>query len=155
LSANGWQNPQDASDSAFNLGHQTQKSIFAWLAEQPKRLEHFHAALGSMADFGVYDAARRAPWADIIGPTEDTDVALVDVGGGNGDVIQAVLQKYPDIKGRFILQDLPEVVIKVQESLDNRIEVMSHDFFTEQPIIGMYFQATFSAFKFSSISAFG
>lgn len=60
---------------------------------------------------------------------------LVDVGGGKGHDLERFLAKYPQSKGRLILQDLPGVLDNVKQ-LDEGIKLMSHDFFTPQPIKG-------------------
>lgn len=67
----------------------------------------------------------------------ENDTLLVDVGGSFGHDISDFRRKWPDVPGKLALQDLPEVVSSV-EGLDSSIEVMGHDFFTEQPIKGMF-----------------
>lgn len=65
----------------------------------------------------------------------DDAVLIVDIGGGLGHVIESILDKYPGLKGRCILQDLPDTIKQVQ-SPRTSIEPMVHDFFTSQPIKG-------------------
>jgi len=43
--------------------------------------------------------------------------------------------RYPDLKGRVILQDLPDVVEKVTVD-EGTFEKMGIDFFQEQPVKG-------------------
>ena len=64
------------------------------------------------------------------------EVAIVDVGGNVGYDLQELKRKYPDLPGRFVLQDRPDVIKKVVDTGDG-IESTSYDFFTEQPIKGM------------------
>lgn len=64
------------------------------------------------------------------------DAFLVDVGGSIGHDLSEFKRKWPDAPGRLILQDLPAVVCHTQ-GLNPTIQVMSHDFFTPQPVKGM------------------
>ncbi|KAK1063645.1 hypothetical protein LTR33_012247 [Friedmanniomyces endolithicus] len=85
---------------------------------------------------GLYGGPARAPWwtwypiEDVL--AVDSDVAFVDVAGGNGHQTAGLLRAYPGVKSRLIVQDLPEVIegIKV---LDSHIERMPYDFLTPQP----------------------
>lgn len=63
------------------------------------------------------------------------EVAIVDVGGNMGHDLQELKRKQPDLRGRFVLQDQPHVLNQIHEPLKD-IELMCHDFFTEQPIKG-------------------
>lgn len=70
----------------------------------------------------------------------DNDVAFVDVGGGNGQQCASLKEKLPQISGRVVLQDRPEVLDKAL-SVDG-MEKMSYDYLTEQPVkgkISLYF----------------
>lgn len=67
-----------------------------------------------------------------VAPTESL---LVDIGGGLGHQLIAFKQRYPDLAGRIILQDLPVVLGDIKE-LHPGIETMPHDFFKEQPTKG-------------------
>ncbi|KAG0650200.1 O-methyltransferase desB [Hyphodiscus hymeniophilus] len=136
LASTGWKNPDDASKAPFQLGHNTDKTIFGLFAEKPQLVEHFNAALSAVSDAGVYNAVLETPWNDIIGRVDSGEVAMVDVGGADGHVLRQVLELYPDLGGRFILQDLPDTIAKVSVDLNKRIEVTTHDFFTPQPVKG-------------------
>lgn len=59
---------------------------------------------------------------------------FVDVGGGTGQQCIAMRERWPELKGRVVLQDLPSVVNEVQ--LPEGIDVMAYDFFTKQPVTG-------------------
>lgn len=63
------------------------------------------------------------------------DALLVDMGGSIGHDLAEFKHKWPDARGRLILQDLPAVVAHVK-ALDPAIEVTPHDFFTPQPVHG-------------------
>ena len=67
-------------------------------------------------------------------PDADNHVTMIDVGGGRGNVLNSLRKARPELRGRFMVQDLPQEV-EGRESADG-VEAMAHDFFTPQPIIG-------------------
>ena len=76
--------------------------------------------------------------AELLSGSQNTtdSTLLVDVGGSKGHDLERFLDRYPESRGRLVLQDLPGVVEKV-EGLSEGIQVMAHDFFTPQPIKGI------------------
>jgi SAM-dependent methyltransferase len=61
---------------------------------------------------------------------------IVDVGGGHGGLITAILQKNPEVKG--ILFDAPQVIEGAQSKIEaaglaDRVETVSGDFFKSVP----------------------
>jgi hypothetical protein len=65
---------------------------------------------------------------------------LVDIGGGRGHDLEAFGKKFPNAKGKLVLQDLPP--IDDISELDQSIMRMKYDFFTEQPIKGTWHDAS-------------
>lgn len=61
--------------------------------------------------------------------------AVVDVGGGTGHELVKLIEKYPNLSGSLIVQDIPVVIDSIKE-LPSRIEAMKHDFFAPQPVRG-------------------
>lgn len=78
----------------------------------------------------------RYPWSDL-GP----NAVLVDVGGGNGSTVAAILPHATNIT-KTIVQDRPQVIEsakKVWKSSGNEsdtVDFQAHDFFTPQPVKG-------------------
>lgn len=69
------------------------------------------------------------------GAKSEVDAAfIVDIGGSVGHDLAEFARKHPDTPGRLILQDLPVVLGQI-ESLDDKIERMAYDFYTEQPLL--------------------
>jgi len=67
-----------------------------------------------------------------------SEYSLVDVGGSKGYHIHDVLARYPHARGRFVLQDLPQVIDDIAASnvhLDPRVERQGYDFFLPQPVL--------------------
>ena len=88
----------------------------------------------------------RASWMDpdfypvhrrlVLGAETGADTAfLVDIGGSIGHDLAEFTEKHPEVPGRLILQDLPDVIRGIGE-LNPRIEAIPYDFLTEQPIKG-------------------
>lgn len=87
----------------------------------------------SWVDANLYDVTRLIEGVDI----GNNDVMLVDMGGGQGQDISAFRRQLPNAPGRLILQDLPGAIAKAKtKGLHPSIEMMEHDFFTEQSIKG-------------------
>jgi demethylsterigmatocystin 6-O-methyltransferase len=65
-------------------------------------------------------------------------VTLVDVGGGAGQAIGILKQTYPNVPGKFILQDLPKSIegLAPGRAKELGFEPMIHNFFEPQPIKG-------------------
>jgi hypothetical protein len=129
--------PIDPLKIAFQTAHTTPLHIFAWLQAHPEYLERFNNHM-------VGKHFSRADWWDPgcvnVSSVLDTDsiqgedVLLVDVGGSIGQDLLKFHAKHPKLRGRLILQDLPEVVTSA--NVPEYIETMAHDFFTPQPIRG-------------------
>ncbi|KAL8770523.1 MAG: hypothetical protein Q9209_003779 [Squamulea sp. 1 TL-2023] len=60
-------------------------------------------------------------------------VLVVDVGGGLGHGLVEIKEKYPEARGRLILQDHPKTIEQAGNGA-GFFEPMVHDFFTPQPI---------------------
>ncbi|MCJ1354648.1 MAG: hypothetical protein MMC33_004637 [Icmadophila ericetorum] len=140
LRSTSYRNPTDGANCAFQLGHHTDLPAFAWLPSHPSNLHNFmqwmtghRIGYGSWLDvFPVEKELLRLGDGD-----DDTDPNLavfVDVGGSIGHQCVALVEKYPQLKGRVVLQDRPEVVAN---AIPNEgVKAMAHDFMTEQPIKG-------------------
>ncbi|KAH6712302.1 O-methyltransferase-domain-containing protein [Leptodontidium sp. MPI-SDFR-AT-0119] len=70
--------------------------------------------------------------------TAEDAVTLVDIGGNLGHDVKLFRERCPDIPGRVVLMDLPEVVRGNTDPLDG-VEKVEYDFFTPQPVIGAKF----------------
>jgi hypothetical protein len=68
--------------------------------------------------------------------SEEDAVFMADIGGSIGHDLAEFAKKHSDAPGRLVLQDLPVVLGQIG-SLDERIERMAYDFYTEQPLEGM------------------
>ncbi|KAF5137561.1 O-methyltransferase asqD [Metarhizium anisopliae] len=104
------------------------------LISMPDILRDFNLFMGSTM-------GSRSYWVDWY-PVQDRlltglhgqSAVLVDVGAGKGHDLMAIHEKYAG-RGRLVLQDLAAVTDHVKD-LSGEIEIMTHDFFTEQPVRG-------------------
>jgi len=102
--------------------------FFDYMAAHPDEGEIFNQAMNNM---GQVVAAAVAQSYDFSGIGK-----IIDVGGGHGTLIAAILQKYPEMTG--ILFDSPHVTERARESivsagLAQRCEVVGGDFFKSVP----------------------
>ncbi|KAL4997402.1 S-adenosyl-L-methionine-dependent methyltransferase [Aspergillus recurvatus] len=142
LKKTNYANPSDGCHAAFQDGYRTDKHFFEFLKEHPAYGEEFnnhmtayHQGRPSWMDEGFYPVPSLTEGLNIAAD----DVLLVDVGGNVGHDLSEFRRKWPNIPGRLILQDLPEVIEQAKwqnQATRNAIEPMSHDFFTEQPVKG-------------------
>ena len=69
---------------------------------------------------------------------ESTSVLLVDIAGGSGHDALAFRKRFPSLPGRCVLEDLPETIQQVDQAERPGIELIPYDFFTSQPIKGLF-----------------
>lgn len=88
----------------------------------------YRAGKPSWVDPGFYPVAGR-----LIGGFNSnySEAFLVDVGGGKGQDLHDLKEKYPQIPGKLILQDRAAVISTVSDDI---FEAIPHDFFTAQPV---------------------
>jgi hypothetical protein len=74
---------------------------------------------------------------DTLVPNED-GVALVDIGGGKGQMLKVIKEAYPEMGGKLVLEDL-KVVLDGGVVVDDEVVKIPYDFFKEvQPIKGKF-----------------
>ncbi|KAI0838306.1 S-adenosyl-L-methionine-dependent methyltransferase [Hypoxylon sp. FL0890] len=135
-----YQNPEDALNGPFQYANKC-GSAFVWLSERPEVFQAFHKYVHALR-------IHRPSWVDFYPVqehlveglrTEGDASALIDVGGGTGQILQDFHASVPQYTGRLVLQETPEVIAAATSlgvGKDSRIELQVHDFFTPQPIKG-------------------
>lgn len=120
--------------TAFQNSFDTDLTYYQWAETHPLEKNAFH-------HFMEEHIANLPHWLDAFdfrdefgaGLTDD-DVAFVDIGGSIGHQCEALRRRHPNLKGRVILQDLPDVI---ENALPvPGMEKMSHNYLEEQPIKG-------------------
>ncbi|PWY91774.1 S-adenosyl-L-methionine-dependent methyltransferase [Aspergillus sclerotioniger CBS 115572] len=132
LKENGYPDIQDNVKTPFQRVMHTELPAFLWLQQQPENLAFFNKHMKANR-FGM------PTFLDVFPTLEKTtglsaDRALfVDVGGGFGQQVISFRDKYSQLEGRVIVQDLaPTTANAVQYP---GVEFMAHDFFTPQPCL--------------------
>jgi demethylsterigmatocystin 6-O-methyltransferase len=114
-------------------------SIWEWLEKHPEDSAIFDSAMSVQERFPK-EMIPPYPFSGDIGEVraDPGAVAFVDIGGGFGQAIKRLRGEYPGLKGRFILQDLPKSIEKIDavQAKEGGFEPTVHDFFTPQPIKG-------------------
>ncbi|KAJ6006795.1 hypothetical protein N7451_004739 [Penicillium sp. IBT 35674x] len=130
----GWKNPDDHEDCPWNFVTGSKEGFFAYMASKPYYQNAFDTVMAS-----PYRRDEKS-WVDFF-PVEEklkaqspSDVLLVDVGGGRGRDLVAFRERFPNLPGKLVLQDLSYVTETAD--LPAEIETQVHNFFDEQPVKG-------------------
>ena len=116
--AAGALDPRSSKSTFFDLFG---TSFWSWLEENPDERAAFDAAMAGGKD----------QTADLLAGLEwRADEVVVDVGGGNGTLLRALLERRPDLRG--IVFDLPETA-RDETRLGDRIEFVEGSFFEQVP----------------------
>ena len=149
LAALKYKNP-DAPENTLSH-HATGTDFFAYLRHDPVRLARFNSAMKGAGQLVASPVPSSLLQQDEDGSTgasasasvstspsdddEHANVVMVDVGGGVGQVTEKVMEENPQVKGRFVLQDLGPIVEQARAK-SPKYQVMEYDFFTPQPVHG-------------------
>lgn len=137
LKKDGWKNPESETNNPYTFAHRTEgKTMWEYMAQFPERTKAFNYAMQSQTQAAI-PTVGLFPFAQELSKfeTDGETPLVVDIGGGKGHIAQRIRELCPDIKGRIILQDRPDVIDDISEELPG-IERMKYDFFTPQPIKG-------------------
>ena len=134
-----YRNPDNAVAGPFQFAYETPQHWFSWVSNNPaisrqfnNYMRGYHQGRPSWMDRDFYPVEDALLNLVKAGPQS---VLLVDVGGGLGHDLQEFHRKHPSAPGRLIVQDKPDVIQQLSDNL-GKIELMGHDFFTEQPVKG-------------------
>jgi len=127
-------NPADVMHSAFQIAFETDLPAFVYAPSQPKMFKDLQlwmvALYGDMTKswLDVYDFPKYVSGS---GPD---DVIFVDVAGGIGPQCALLKGKFPELKGRVILQDQPEALPHAIPTPG--VEQMGFNMWQGQPVKG-------------------
>lgn len=139
LRSRHYKDPIGIMPTAWTSAIHTDKSPFGWLAENPWALELAQAHMriqreGRPLFFDALDFEERFGQ-----DTTSSTILFVDVGGATGSQSLTLRQRFPDLPGRVLVQDRPEVIAQVKAKLERsaKIEAEVYDMFTPQPVKGL------------------
>lgn len=133
LKENHYQNKTNGF-APFNMSQGTNLAVFDWEKAEKREdlLKAYHCFMS---------LPRPSEWYDVypeIGNSASSIEAnrkvFVDVGGSTGHQCRRLLAKYPELKGRVVLEDLPQV-IAVAQPIDG-VDMVGYNMFEGQPIKG-------------------
>ncbi|KAF9891654.1 hypothetical protein FE257_003666 [Aspergillus nanangensis] len=136
LRENKYQHVEGAINGPFQYAHKIDNIIWEWVATSPELLDTINT-------FMEGDRGSRPSWLTWFPVEErlvegfeggDQEVLFVDVAGGRGHDLKDFCERFPQAKGRVILEDLPHVL---DEALPiPGVERVAFDLFQPQPIQG-------------------
>jgi hypothetical protein len=143
LKLTNYKNPggDTTTTTPFQYGNNTPLSFYAAMASNDETRKGFDMAMKAHVTSernsfktgfaSIYDFEGR------IGPLikSDEQVAIVDVGGSQGHVLEDVKAHLPKLKGRLILEELPSTLESI--NIPVGIETMPYNFLeSTQPVVG-------------------
>lgn len=138
LEHQGYQNPTNNLDTAFQRAHNTDVSAYSWTPTDP-------AVLPAFFEFMRSQRANQRNWTQSF-PIQTLElsqedmqsnrVLFVDVGGASGHQCISLRVIHPELSGRIIVQDQERVIARIDEIelKKHQVEPIVHDFFQPQPV---------------------
>jgi len=132
-----FQNPADQKPGPFQYVNKTDEDFFNWVKKRPESWKKFNSGMQATNLLNPTESVSAFAFDTELSDVGENDVAIIDIGGGRGDALMSFKETYSQVKGQFILQDLPGVLAGVSEAISKKgIQLMEYDFFTPQPVKG-------------------
>ncbi|KAL9057267.1 MAG: hypothetical protein Q9162_002471 [Coniocarpon cinnabarinum] len=131
--ANGFQTPGDAFKAPFQSTFDTNKHYFEWLNDHPEEQRAFNSTMAMSRAMRDSDWLNKFPVNEKLTTAQD-QVSFADIGGGTGEDILAIREKYPHVAGKMVLEELPQVIDSIARPLPVGVEAIQYDMFTPQPV---------------------
>ncbi|KAH6668493.1 hypothetical protein B0J14DRAFT_675301, partial [Halenospora varia] len=97
--------PSSSSITPFHLGHKVEEGFYDFQELYPEKKAAFHRLMDLQFAFP-------RTWLDVVdfvnefaSVTSPETILFVDIGGGNGHQCEELFNRYPDLKGRVVLED--------------------------------------------------
>ncbi|PSN71469.1 putative O-methyltransferase [Corynespora cassiicola Philippines] len=125
-----WPNSQEPNEAGFNLAKGTSEPMFVVMNRDSDRATEFAGSMNIFLEsppFSPQHLIRGYEWSHV--------KKVVDIGGSSGSIATALAMEFEDIQ--FVVQDHPHAIqaAKVPHNVANRVKMMAHDMFCEQPIL--------------------
>jgi demethylsterigmatocystin 6-O-methyltransferase len=133
-----YQDMNDTKDLPFQTAFNTHLTPFEYLKTDPvqmKALGHIMVLDGVQSWTSLYPVEQEVAGFEASGES----ALLVDIGGGFGQHSVMFKERFPELAGRVVVQDIPSTFAHLPPSKPAGIEFEIHDFFTPQPIRGAKF----------------
>lgn len=122
--------PDDPNNTTWTFSVGNGHNMFEWMASHPLYADAFNRHMTFLED-------NTAPWLDTfplqqyvdVNSTDDTRIQFCDVAGGNGHQAVNVVQKYPTMQGRVLVQDRPDMTFTQHSG----IRFVAFDLFEPNP----------------------
>lgn len=135
-----WQEEATYDNGPFQLGTRTSLGFWEYLKEKPERMQLFNSGMQSQVTIGSGKRSGVFPFGEVLAkhPCQRNEVAIVDVGGGRGQALEAIKLDYPSIAGRMVLLDVADVV--EDGRLPDTFETVAGSFFEPLETTGKKFR---------------
>ncbi|CZR47654.1 uncharacterized protein FPRO_13321 [Fusarium proliferatum ET1] len=141
VSKGKYEEPQDPLYNPYTAyWKQEGTPVWSLMMQNPERFQTFQTGMAGIdvaipvtGHFDFSTLKNESP------DTGNATIELVDVGGGEGTVLNKILEAHPELSPRnCVLQERPEVIqlAKSKKTLPDDVQLVEHDFMTEQPVKG-------------------
>ncbi|KAG7407691.1 O-methyltransferase gsfC [Fusarium oxysporum f. sp. rapae] len=141
VSKGRYEEPQDPLYNPYTAyWKQEGTPVWSIMMQNPERFQTFQTGMAGI-DVAI-PVTGHFDFSILKNDSSDTDnatIELVDVGGGEGTVLNKVLEAHPELSPKnCMLQERPEVIqlAKSKKTLPDDVQLVEHDFMTEQPVKG-------------------
>ncbi|KAF5606360.1 O-methyltransferase B [Fusarium pseudocircinatum] len=141
VSKGKYEEPQDPLYNPYTAyWKQEGTPVWSIMMQNPERFQTFQTGMAgidvAIPVTGHFDfSTLKNDFSD----TDNATIELVDVGGGEGTVLNKILEAHPELSPKnCMLQERPEVIqlAKSKKTLPDGVQLVEHDFMTEQPVKG-------------------
>ncbi|KAI1880528.1 hypothetical protein JX265_000768 [Neoarthrinium moseri] len=131
LAERGYKSPTSDSGTPFKWANG--EELWTFLGSHPQRAQNMVMGMKSLNTGSL--AGDAYPFGEELAKLDikADEVAIVDIAGGQGHIMDEVHKLNPQLKGRIIVQDLPSTFEAVPGP-PKGVEFMPYDMFTPQPV---------------------
>lgn len=139
VSSGKFTEPDDPLRNPYTAYHKQEGTpVWSIMMQNPEKLQTFQTGMAGI-DVAI-PVTGHFDFSTLKNSPEDNEkgvVELVDVGGGEGVVLNKILAAHPELSPKnCMLQERPEM-IQLAKSQTPEFQLLDHDFMTEQPIKGI------------------
>ncbi|KAF4988022.1 hypothetical protein FGRMN_10016 [Fusarium graminum] len=133
LKEHKYQNVESVVDTALQKAWNTDLPLFDWYQTKPEKLGQFNRYM-SIHHAGMAQWHEVYPVEEKMKDLDPEQVFFVDIGGGIGTQSVALREKFPDLKNKIIVEDIPDTI--AQNISNPNVEKAAQNFFEPQAITG-------------------